>query len=129
MLNIIYSYVVSRGRRLVDLVNKEQNGKEENEKNYLHVIAEKKCIQLITENRRKELNDYYWHIPWHEQKMFIIHNISRKYVKRRKKANQGNVYRKYETLQYSLKDSNDSKTIVCETFFLTTLERRFMNTC
>ncbi|CAH1110446.1 unnamed protein product [Psylliodes chrysocephalus] len=79
------------------------------------------CSELIPEERRQCINQHYWKLSWHEQKMMVLHNSSRNEVKRRSKQNFEDCYKKMSTFKYFFKDKDDSQINVCKTFFLTTL--------
>lgn len=81
----------------------------------------RKCAELINEERRQEINNYYWQLSWHEKKIFVLHNTSKNEVQRRYKLDTEECYRKMSTYRYFFKDKDDKKLAVCKTFFLTTL--------
>ncbi|KAE9521295.1 hypothetical protein AGLY_018314 [Aphis glycines] len=77
-----------------------------------------KCTDKFTESVRKTINQQFWNLSKDERRMFILHSVDIKDVKRRR----GNDIKKINlTYVYILKSEDRTKNIVCKTFFLTTL--------
>lgn len=77
-----------------------------------------KCTDKFTESLRKTINQQFWNLSKDERRMFILHSVDIKDVKRRR----GNDIKKRNlTYVYILKSEDGTNNIVCKTFFLTTL--------
>lgn len=78
--------------------------------------CKKKCFQLISQEQMICINKQYWTLNWQSQRVFIVNNVDRTAVARKKEKSTRN-----NTYTYFLPKSSGAKAQVCKVFFLATL--------
>lgn len=79
----------------------------------------KKCISLICQNQRQQINKSFWSLTEQERRNHILASCSRLNVQKRRETEVN--YRKNNTFKYFLRDEKGESKEVCKTFYLTTL--------
>lgn len=79
----------------------------------------KKCISIISENQRQQINLSFWNLTEQERRNYILASCSRLNVQKRRETDVN--YRKNNTFKYFLKDEEGKSKEVCKIFYLTTL--------
>lgn len=83
-------------------------------------VCRKKCISIICENKREQINASFWSLTEQERRNHILASCLRLNVQKRRETDV-NYYRKNNTFKYFLKDEKGESKEVCKTFYLTTL--------
>lgn len=109
-------------------VKKSEIREKHNVKPPCPASCKKQCIQNISEEQRKIINESFWSLNDKERKAYMLHHTSAKSVKQRTVTRfESEEYRKKVSYSYSLKDVLGTKYGVCKTFFLTTLGYKSSN--